>query len=496
MKCRIAPLLTLLAALAAGGGPAAAAALPVEELVLDNGMRFLLLPRPGMPTVEAGWVVDAGSAADGEGAAGAHHLIEHMMFKGSRTIGAVDLESELYVLGRLDEVAARLAALRPPGERRKDDLRRAELEAERRRLRGRARELTRLGAFSFEYSRAGATRLDANTAEDMTLYYVTLPAEKVELWFWLESDRLGAPVFRELEPEKGVIAEERRLRVASTPTGAADEAFDRAFWRGTPYAGSALGRDAELAGMDRPRLRRLFEREYRPERLTAVLVGAFDPAAVRRLAPAYFGRLPRAAAEDVRGEPPVAPDRRAEERLHLECECAAQVVIRYPTVPFGHPDQFDLQALAGLLNGRAGRLHRELVLGREIAFAAFAQQLPLRRAGAFTVRLEAKGGTPLAELVAAWDGEVARLTAAPPPADELRRAQRRLATEHLELLKDPHFLMRRLLVYAGLGDWRPLARWPELVAATAPADVQAAAGRYLRPERRLVGFYEPAAEAP
>ncbi len=259
MKHRLA---TIFALLATGLGwcatAASASTLPIEEFVLENGMRFLVLPRPGMPTIEAGWVVDAGSSDDDPGATGAHHLIEHMMFKGSRTIGAVDVDSELFVLARLDEVAAEIAELRPAGERRKDDRRRSELEVEQRLLTRKARELTRLGAFSFEYSRAGATRLNANTAEDMTLYYVTLPAEKLELWFWLESDRLAAPIFREFEQEKQIVAEERRLRVASTPTGEADEAFDRAFWRGTSYAGSTLGLEADLRELARADVREAF----------------------------------------------------------------------------------------------------------------------------------------------------------------------------------------------------------------------------------------------
>jgi predicted Zn-dependent peptidase len=510
MKQRIAPILTLLGMLAAWSAPTGwASTLPVEEFVLDNGMRFLLLARPGMPTVEAGWVVDVGSGDDAAGATGAHHLIEHMMFKGSRTIGAVDIETELFVLDRLDEIAARLSELRPRGERRKDDRRREELEVEQRLLTKKARELTRLGAFSFEYSRAGATRLNANTAEDMTLYYVTLPAEKIELWFWLESDRLAAPIFREFEQEKRIVAEERRLRVASTPTGEADEAFERAFWRGTSYAGSTLGLEADLQDLARPEVRESFDRDYRPERLTAVLIGSFEAAQVRDLARRYFGRLPVAGHEprDRQRAAPLpsdpigpgheapgreAPRRETEERLHRQCECAEQVIIRYPTVSFGHPDQFKLQALAGLLNGRAGRLHRGLVLGEEIAFSAFAQQLPLRHAGSFTVRIEAKAGTPVEQLVTAWDAEVVRLISAPPSEGELGRAQRRLATEHLDLLKDPHFLLRRLLSYAGLGDWTQLARWTELVGATRPAGIQEVAQRYLAAERRLVGFYERA----
>jgi predicted Zn-dependent peptidase len=465
------------------GAAAAPSTLPIEELRLANGMRFLLLRRPQMPTVEAGWVVDVGAADEEPGATGLSHLLEHMMFKGTPTIGSRDPDTEQETLDGLDAVEAELAALPAAGRRSR---RRTELETERAELERRADALVRLGAFGLEYSRVGATRLNANTALDLTLYYVTLPAETLELWFWLESERLRQPVFRELTKEKRVVAEERRLRIASTPTGAADAAFDAAFWGDTPYARSTFGTEADVDAATRPALRAFFDRHYRPERLTAVLVGDFEPERVRGLADTYFARLTSGDGPPPR--PPIAPPPPSTGELSTTCDCPPQVRVRYSTVPMGDPEQPALQLLTGLLDGRAGRLYRHLVLGREIAFAAYTQQTPLARGGSLTVTVEAKAGTPLEALLGAWDEELAALAAAPPAADELLRTRRRLATEHLDQLKDPHFLMRRLLVYAGLGDWRLLADWTERLAAVEPAAVQEAARR-LRPERRLVAYY-------
>lgn len=468
--------------------------LPVEEFVLANGMRFLLLERPAMPTIEAGWVVAAGAADDPAGATGISHFIEHMLFKGSRSIGSRDIERELAVLERLGEAERALgplssAELEAAGKRRAAR-RHADLEQERAALAAEARGLGQLGAFSLEYSRSGASRLNANTAEDLTLYYVTLPAETLELWFWLESDRLLEPVFREFSKEKQVVAEERRRRIDSTPTGAADLEFETAFWQGVPYSQPPLGRPEHLSKLTRAQLGEFFARHYRPGALTAVLVGNFDAGRVKELARSYFGRLESRSPRNV-AAPAFSwtPSRSREELLDQVCMCPPQVRIRYPTVPFGHTDQFALQALAGLLNGRTGRLYRNLVLGREIAFSGFAQQTPLRRAGSFTVTLEAKGEVTGEALLAAWDEELARLADQPAAANELARVRRRLATENLDQLKDPHLLMRRLLVYAGLGDWRQLAGWTERIEAVQPDAVMAVARRYLTPDRRLVGYY-------
>ena len=133
------------------------------------------------------------------------------------------------------------------------------------------------------YTAAGASGMNAGTTEDFTIYFINVPANKLELWFWMESDRLLNPVFREFYSERDVVHEERRMRIESTPTGKFDEQFDALFW--TLVAVSLAG--GWLA--ERPRRRsRASRREayfgiyYAPNNLTACLVGDFDPARGRR----------------------------------------------------------------------------------------------------------------------------------------------------------------------------------------------------------------------
>ncbi len=474
------------------GESQALGSLEIRDFALDNGMRFLVVERPSMPTVEAGWVVATGSAAEEEGRTGVAHLLEHMLFKGSATIGSRDWPREKDLLERLQAIESSLARTR--SEPQSADAER--LAAEVRSLEAAAADLVTLGAFSLEYSREGATRLNANTSADSTLYYVTLPREKVELWFWLESDRLSSPVFRELPKEIRVVGEEYRNRIEADPVGEADLRARESFWSAlfepaSPYGRSTMGEPGDVRRATRGQLRAFFDRYYRPEQLTAVLVGAVDAVEVERLARRYFGRL--GSRGPVASRSPDARQRDGIDRLDLTCDCPAQVRVRYPTVPFGHDDQFALQGLAGLLNGRAGRLYRSLVLDQGLAFAAFARQRPLRHAGVFEVTLEARGDTPLQALVDAWDREIGRLLDEPPAAQEWTRTRRRLETEHLDALKDPHLLMRRLLLYAGLGDWRVLGDWPRRLGSVTPEELSQAARRHLRPDRRAIAFYRPEA---
>src|SRR5947208_13419288 len=87
---------------------AAAQQIPVEEFTLDNGMRVLLLPRKGSANIAAGWVAKVGSVNERPGITGISHLFEHMMFKGTRTIGTTNIEQDLKVMEQMDAVKAEI----------------------------------------------------------------------------------------------------------------------------------------------------------------------------------------------------------------------------------------------------------------------------------------------------------------------------------------------------------------------------------------------------
>src|SRR5438046_9586560 len=88
--------------------------------------------------------------------------------------------------------------------------------------------------------------MNAGTSEDFTIYFISVPANKLELWFWMESDRLSSPVFREFYSERDVVAEERRMRIESTPTGRYSQQFEAMFWQASPYSCAVVGWPSDL----------------------------------------------------------------------------------------------------------------------------------------------------------------------------------------------------------------------------------------------------------
>lgn len=380
---------------------------PIDAFELPNGMTFLLVHREGMPLTAVGWVAHAGSGDETPGRTGVSHLIEHLMFKGSRIIGSRDIDRELEVMSQEDEMRTQIRLLQtrfsedPSSERRV-----AELTLELNRLQPVARSLMKKGEYALVYTEAGAVGINALTREDLTLYYLRIPASQIELWFWMESDRLLHPVFREFYQEFDIVDEERRQRIDSAPGEAEKERFTALFWRGHPYSWPVVGRREDLRQLTRADAREFFAAHYEPSNLTAALVGDFDPMEIRALAQKYFGRLPRRDVGEGAGQErdgvrqQEAKDShsalsrqpaRDELRMTVDCACPTQVSVRYRTVPFGHPDSYALDALAGILNGRTGRLHRAFVLDRQIAFSASAQHEAFRRGGLLCVPCGSRG---------------------------------------------------------------------------------------------------------
>ncbi len=476
-----------------------AAQVPVRQLILDNGITVLLVPLPDTTTVAAGWMVRAGSADDDPEKTGLSHVLEHMMFKGSRAIGTRNLDRELEVLATLDRLWAERRDLEHRIEaasvkrRPKMETKLAALNSDIQIAQSQASALAFLGQYSFLYSEQGGTGLNANTYRDLTVYYVTLPSEKLEIWFWLESDRLLAPVFREFYKEIQVIHEERRQRIESTATGRLDEEVRELFWRPLPYAWNPMGRPEDLDRLSRDDAVEFFRQNYRPEEMTLALVGGFDAIEVEAWARSYFGRLPRSKARIQR--PPVEPSltKRGEQRYEAQCRCSPQANIFYPTASFGEDDADALQLLSAVLNGRTGRLYRSLVLDQQIAFSAFTQQISWRQQGQFSLRAESKGDTDPENLVRAWDEQVRRLQTEPPTTAEILRARNRSIADAFRSLQDPTALMKQLLIYQGLGDWRYINDWSARLQRIHSEDLVRVASTYLLPQRRTVALYRRSA---
>jgi predicted Zn-dependent peptidase len=502
--------------LAAAGG-AAAQQVAVEELTLPNGMQFLLVPRSDQPNVvSAGWVAKVGSVNERPGITGISHFFEHMMFKGTDTIGTRDPAKDARY--RAEQKTLRDEINRLVWTRQYDRFFKGEIDdpwnpandtQEIRILRAKLDELIKAqqgrGAagpaaativkdeFDQVYTKAGGSGMNAFTTYDLTCYFITVPANKLELWAWMESDRLHDSVFREFYSERDVVHEERRLRTESTPTGRFDEQFDALFWASSGYSWPVIGWASDLNSYTFEQAQDYWNVYYRPGNLVGILVGDFDPRQARGLIEKYFTRLD----PGTRKPPPVVTlevGQLAEQRMNAVGDVPPAVEIRYHTVPAGHADSYPLDMLAELLNERTGRLYAGLVEGRGIAAAAQSSSDTRKYAGLFAVSAQARGATAPEALERAWYEELARLQKEGVPDRELRKVKNRVAAQNYRKLENNMSLLVQLAFAEAVLDWREINEGPAKYEAVTAADVQRVANKYFSESNRSVATYRRKAE--
>src|SRR5712691_7761728 len=502
---RFAPAVLLAAAsLAVLPRPADAAEKPqinVQEFTLPNGMHWLLFERHDSPTIVGGWVAHVGSVNEREGITGISHLFEHMMFKGTRTIGTRDIDADLRIIDEQEKVRSemreemkvmrerlRKGEIADPARPENQTPRYRELEKRFDELVQKQRATLIKDHLTQIYTKNGGEGLNAFTSEDETVYFVRVPSNRIELWSWLESDRLLNPVFREFYSERDVVYEERRMRTESTPLGKYDEAFNSLFWQASPYKWPVIGWPSDVSSITKAQADAYFGTYYAPNNLTAVLVGDFDTAAVRPVLERYFGRIPRGKME-----PPEVltsePEQIGEKRFRAEAETSPTVRVWYHAVPFMHKDRTVVDLVTDVLSGRTGRLYKGLVTGRQVANEASASVDLKKYDGLIQVESTVKEGKDPAAVEGAIYEELEKLKDEPLPAEELQKVKNQAKANAFRRLSSPFSIAIQLMIYDGFGDWRYINTYAEEVDRVTAADLQRAARQYLTKENRAVGVF-------
>jgi len=428
--------------------PAAAALkIPVEYHKLPNGLRVVLSPDPGSPTVAIGVYYHIGFRLEPRGRTGFAHLFEHMMFQGSRTLA----KSE------------------------------------------RAPLMDRAGAAA-----NGSTRFD------FTNYYEVVPSGALELMLWMESDRMAGLDLSEenLTNQKGVVSSEVRVNVLNRPYGGFP-------WLDMPQlantrwqnAHNFYGDLAEIEAASLGDVKAFFDTYYAPNNAALVLVGGFDPARALEWATKYFGPIP---SRPQPASPELAEPRQTEEKRSQKVDALAArpaLAFSYHMPPRGTPEHLAMGIIKQVLaDGRDSLLHQSLVLEHgytaEVATAInelgslYNYQGPML----FTTWLFHDADPSPDEILAAVDVEVRKLQDAPLDAAALARAKVKLRSELYAILEQQSGFGRAdLLASLALFDDDP-ARInqiePGLMALT-PDVVQRTAREFLRRENRTVLVVQP-----
>ncbi len=414
--------------------------LPVVAETLPNGLRVLLHEDHSAPVVSSYIFYRSGSRNEHYGQTGIAHLFEHMMFNGGKKFGP--------------------------------------------------------GVFDNKIEENGGST-NGYTTRDYTAYLNNFPKEALPVILDLESDRMAhlAITKQNLEQERGIVMEERRLRIDDQVTGVMNEAlYLQAFVR-SPYRWNTIGFMSDLRRITLEEAKTYFATYYAPDNATLVLAGDIDPKSASQLVRHYFGwiaRQPPPAPVDA-SEPPQDGERRAVVRKNAELPA---VLIGYHGLRVADPDRPVLDVIEQLLaNGDSSRLYEDLVRGHEVATTVEASNDWGIDPDLFWIYAQARPKKTAAALEERIDAVVARLAREPVPEAELRKAKNKLAAQLIRNLKTVSGKANQLGYFETvLGDYRAMFRlegeWEKVDAAA----VQRVARARLQPALRTVVTLQPVAE--
>ncbi|MEH2063693.1 MAG: pitrilysin family protein [Nostoc sp.] len=458
----------------------------LTEFRLDNGLKFIVLERHQAPVVSFLTYANVGGVDEVDGKTGVAHFLEHLAFKGTTRIGTKDYKAEKPLLEALEQLNAQIKTAKADGK--KDEV--ARLETEFKQVESQAAKLVKQNELGQIVEQAGGVGLNANTSTEATRYFYSFPANKLELWMSLESDRFLDPVIRrEFYKEKDVILEERRMRVENSPIGLMVEKFVDTAYKVHPYRRPVIGYDEDIRNLTPEDVQNFFDTHYVPSNLAIAIVGDVNPAEVKKLAQTYFGRFQAKtkAVEQIPTEPPQQQTR----EVTLQLASQPWYLEGYHRPAITHPDNAVYEIIGSLLSdGRTSRLYKSLVEKQRLALNAQGYSgFPGDKYPnlIFFYALTAPGHT-VDELAVALRQEIDKLKTEPVAAADLQRVKTQARASLLRTLDSNMGMAQQLLEYeVKTGSWRNLFKQLDDIGAVTTADIERVAKVTFTPQNRTIG---------
>ena len=456
----------------------------VSKYTLDNGLRVIFAKQGAAPTIAFNLMFDVGGADEPNGLGGIAHMVEHMAFKGTETIGGLDA-SEKDALAKVEVEQLALEWLRKQGT--PEEI--AAQEARFVEARYEATQYSLPAALDDLLSVNGAVGLNASTSYDRTSYVTELPSNRLELYLRIYADVLLNPVFRYFYEERDVVHEERRSRNEDDPQGFLFDAFTKEAFDLSPYGRTLIGTPEEIDSWTATKAMAFYRRYYHPNRAVLVLVGDVDPERDIALIEKYFGIIP--TAPDAR--PVVRNDvlQTQERRTSVEYDAEPQIVIGYHKPTYPHPDAFALDLLDSVLSaGRTSRLFERLIVQDQIALdISTSSGYPgTRFNNLFLIYALPQAPATTETVEQAIYEELGRIKTEGITEEELQKVKNQVRAGTVRSLASASGLAANLASNELFGGgWENLVNDLEIYNAITTQDIQDVAIRYLTPENRTVG---------
>jgi len=483
--------------------------LDVKEFQLENGMLFLVVERPATPQVAFRLAIRAGSALEATGKTGIAHLLEHMMFKGTKNFGTLDVAKDQKLQKQIEE--AYQTILSEQQKRNPDQKLIRGKRAEMEKLRAEVQKIYVSQAYSSQLGKNGAVRVNAFTTKDQTQYMASVPSDMLEQWFSITSEQLFEPSWREFYVEKDVVQREWAFRYINDAGGAAWLDLNAAAYTAHPYRNPTIGWKSDMEKYSTRDAIEFHKKYYTPANTVCVLVGDVTVAKAKKFAQIYFERYPSGirATETVTREPNQQGPRK--NIRFLKGARTPLVRVGFHSAKMGTPDFYALDAMTMVLShGRGARMTHNII-NRGLAVEAWGYN-PDNRYGGMVIF----GGSPnepqelktAADQVSAEDkrkaylqaceklenllvGEVEKFKTERVSSRELQRIKKLNQRDFIDRMRSNESLAGTLAGLEVQIGWHYLTNYLERIDAVTPEDILEAANKYIRKDNKTAVYVIP-----
>jgi zinc protease len=417
--------------------PVSAFALPVNEYMLDNGLKVLILEDHKAPTATFQIWYRVGSMDEKSGKTGLSHLLEHMMFKGTKNYGPK--------------------------------------------------------TFSRTIQRAGG-RDNAFTSRDYTGYFELIASDRIDLPIELEADRMQNLVLTKeaVLSERDVVTEERRLRYEDDPQNFVSEEVFAAAFKNHPYRWPVIGWMSDLTTLNPDDLVAHYRTYYAPNNAVIIVVGDVDQQQIMQKIRKSFGSIP--PGPPVQKTPSREDEQKGERRVYVKKEAELPYIMSVYKVPnISDADGFALDVLGSILSdGKSSRLYRSLVYEKQIAVSAWAGYEGLtRNPFLFFIGATAAQGKRIEDVENALLDEIGKIKETPPADLEVQRAKNQVEAAFIMQQDSIYMQARTIGTFEMTMGWKFIDTYLEGIRKVTAEDVSRVARKYLVNEQKTTGILIP-----
>lgn len=463
--------------------------IPVKEYTLSNGIKVLIVERHTSPTFSAQILFKTGSADDPLGLTGVAHMLEHMMFKGTKTIGTTNYAAEAPIMKKIDILADKIEKEKAKGivdptrvstekiRKMEDEIKSLESGQEKYAI---SKEVASI------YSKNGGVGFNAGTNFDVTAYQIALPSNKLELWAYMESDRIENPVFRMFFAERSTVREERRLRLEDDPSdmGIIAELL-QGMYQASPYRNFVIGWPADIENFKPQDIMDVFKRNYSPQNMVIAIVGDVNPDETVKIIKKYFGGLKNYG--NIRTVFTEEVPQKGQRRVEIKFDANPKILIGFHGPKPLDKDRFAMDLLSDILSfGTTSRLYKQLVENKNLVSSISFNTLVLKREVPIIISAEPVKGADIRVVEKEIFNEIEKIKNEKISQWELEKAKNKAIANFIRSLEDPDDLAYELANSEGLyGSWHYFDLRKEYEKITAD-DIQKAARKYLNKDNSTV----------